>query len=186
MKSLTLKNSLVTALLLLVAVAILIRITPPYVPQVIELQIHKNDGIVRHIDQDRDIAYSSTVWVDRLDLFERNQLRHPKLGQIGFGEHFFVDLSHEFEVKQAGQYRFVVGSDDGFIVRINGNELCRFSRDRAYVKQTCPPIRLSEGTHRFDLNYFQAGSGAGLTVEYMQVGDDRPYFFGDDSPFMRF
>lgn len=179
------KNTILSSLLLLVALAIVIRITPPFVPKVIELEISQNRQPIGHIEQDRDIEHSRSVWVDRLDLFARNQLRHARLGQVGYTYNFFVDIEHEFEVKQAGRYRFIVGSDDGFILQVNGNELCRFNRDRAYVKQTCY-AQLTEGTHEFMMNYFQAGGGAGLTVEYMLVGESRTFFFGEDSEFMAF
>lgn len=179
------RNTLLSIGLSLVALAILVRMAPPYVPKVIQLQVHKNNDPIVHIDQPRDIAYSRSLWVDRLELFERNRLRHPKLGEIGYGEHFFLDLEHEFEVLQGGNYRFIIGSDDGFSASINGERLCRFARDRAYRKQSCR-VHLEPGKHQFELSYFQAGSGAGLTVEYMRVGEDQSYFFGEDSELVSF
>lgn len=179
------RNTVLTLLLVLVAVAITMRITPPYVPKVIELTLVKNNGAIQRIDQDRDIAFERRVWVDRLQLLDKNQLRHPKLGQIGYAEHFFVDVDHTFEVRQSGLYQFLIGSDDGFIAKVDGQTICRFNRDRPYRQQPCG-IRLSEGEHRFELSYFQGSGHAGLTVEYQRRGDDERYYFGEDSELLTF
>ncbi|WP_341936404.1 serine protease [Marinimicrobium sp. C2-29] len=174
------KNTVLTALLVLVALAIVIRIIPPYVPKVVELEISKNKQGIGRIDQSRDIDYSRSLWVDRLELSAKNQLRHPKLGQIGYGNNFFIDIEHEFTVETAGDYRFLIGSDDGFVAAVDGEELCRFNTDRPYRKQTCR-VSLEEGSHTFTLSYFQGGGHAGLTVEYRRVGADKPRFFGESS-----
>lgn len=174
------KNTVLTALLVLVVVAIFIRITPPYVSNVVKLEISKNKQAISRIDQPREIDYSRTLWVDRLDLSAKNQLRHSKLGKIGYSDNFFIDINHEFTVKTAGEYRFLIGSDDGFIATVDGNELCRFNTDRPYSKQTCR-VTLDEGKHQFELQYFQGGGHAGLTVEYMRAGAGKPRFFGENS-----
>ncbi|WP_024460783.1 PA14 domain-containing protein [Marinimicrobium sp. LS-A18] len=179
------KNTVLTLLLALVALAIVVRITPPYVPKVVELTLVKNKGAIRRIDQEREVDFQRTLWVDRLDLSRKNQLRHTKLGQIGYADNFFVDIDHTFEVLVPGEYRFLIGSDDGFIAKVDGREICRFNRDRGYRKQSCR-TRLDEGEHRFELTYFQGGGHAGLTVEYRLKDGTQAYFFGEDSQLMRF
>ncbi len=179
------KNTVLTLLLALVAVAIIMRITPPFVPKVVELNFAKNKVAIKRIDQERDIDFQRSLWVDRLDLSRKNQLRHPKLGQVGYAEHFFVDIDHRFEVLHPGEYRFLIGSDDGFIAKVDGREICRFNRDRGYRKQTCR-VTLSEGEHRFELTYFQGGGHAGLTVEYGLMSGGPNHFFGEDSDLIRF
>lgn len=179
------RNAVFSAVLALVALAIVIRIVPPFVPAVIELELGKNAEPITRIDQPREIEYRRTLAVDRLELAHRNRLRHPELGRIGYGEQFFVDIEHDFEVLEAGDYRFVIGSDDGFIARVDGQPLCRFDRDRAYRENTCP-VRLEAGTHEFTLNYFQGGGQAGLTVQYRRAGEEESFFFGEDSRWLRF
>lgn len=179
------KNTVLTLLLVGVAVAIILRITPPFVSDVVELKIVKNKTPISRIDQEREPDYQRRVWVDRLDLFHKNQLRHPKLGQLGYTDNFFIDIDHTFEVLEGGRYRFLIGSDDGFVAKIDGEELCSFKADRPYRKQTCM-VELSEGEHRFEMSYFQGGGFSGFSVEYMPVGAERPHFFGEDSEAVRF
>lgn len=179
------RNTALSLLLALIALAIVLRITPPMVSDVVELKLAKNATAIARIDQSRNIKHRRTLAVDRLDLSHRQQLRHPKLGRIGYGEHFFVDIEHEFEVLEGGNYRFLVGSDDGFVLRIDGEELCRFDGDRPYRENVCP-VRLEAGTHQFSLSYFQGGGHAGLRVRYRQVGASDSPFFGEDSRWMRF
>ncbi|MGD8175452.1 serine protease [Marinimicrobium sp. ARAG 43.8] len=179
------KNTVFTGVLGVVLLAIVLRLLPPFVPDVIQLTLVKNDAAIRTIDQPRQVAYQRTLWVDQLNFSDRNQLRHPKLGQIGYAEHFFIDIDHTFEVLQTGTYRFLIGSDDGFSARIDGNALCRFDRDRPYRKQTCA-VQLEKGEHRFEMSYFQGGGFAGLTVEYLPQGADQAYFYGENSDWMRF
>lgn len=179
------KNSSLSILLALVIIAILWRITPIYVDPVITLVISKNRAQISTLHQPRDIEMSREVMVDNLNLYEKSRFRHPKLGEIGYGDQFFVDVNHEFTVKVAGQYRFNIASDDGVSVVIDGKLLCEFQQDRPFTMQSCP-ISLTAGKHQFKLSYFQGYGQSGLTVEYMNTTDDKSYFFGDDSKYMAF
>lgn len=179
------KNSLFTALWLVIVVLILIRITPVYVDPVVKLVISKNRVGITNIYQQRDIEFTKEVMVDRLNLFEKNRFLHPKLGNVAtYADDFFVDVNHQINVLQAGQFRFIVGSDDGFFLNIDGKKICEFVADRPYSAQPCF-AELTKGTHQFTLSYFQGYGNSGLTVEYAH-GDGRQYWFGDDSAALEF
>lgn len=179
------KNTVFSALLAVVAVAIIARVIPPSVDPVVKLIISKNRVPVRNIHQTRNIEMSREVMVDKVQLIEKNRFRHPELGQLGYGENFFVDINQEFSVKQSGQYVFNIGSDDGFTASIDGERLCEFSGDRPYTVMSCP-VNLSAGKHRLELSYFQGYGNSGLTVEYAKRGDQKMRYFGENSKYVSF
>ncbi len=179
------KNSIFSALLALVTILILVRITPVTVDPVIKLVISKSRTSITNIHQPRDIEFSREVMIDRLNLMEKSRFSHPKLGNIAtYSDDFFVDVNHTITVKQADTYRFLMGSDDGFVLRIDGNVLCEHVSDRPYSVQVCM-THLSEGTHQVSISYFQGFGNSGFTVQYAR-GDEKPHWFGDDSKSIKF
>jgi|SRR5690554_2092935 len=171
------KNTWLSIIIGLAFVAIILRFIPPYVKPVLKLELHKNRGAISHLQQPRDITEILTYWVDHLNLHHRNGLIHPKLGPLGWNENFFVDLSSRFTLAQAGQYRFVVGSDDGFALKINGRTLCQQLNDQPYRRQSCQ-THLAPGEHQLELTYFQGYGQAGLTLEFgsAQAGSSMHYW----------
>mgnify|MGYP003575041766 CR=1 FL=1 len=179
------KNSVFTALIALTIVVILVRITPVTVDPVVKLVISKNRVGISNIHQPRDIEFTREVMVDRLNLFQKNRFSHPKLGNVAtYADDFFVDVNHKITVKKADTYRFILGSDDGFSITIDGKLLCEFVADRPYSAQPCM-IHLSEGEHQVQISYFQGYGNSGFTVEYAR-GDEKPRWFGDDSDSVKF
>lgn len=179
------KNSLFTVLIALTAILILVRITPVSVDPVVKLVISKNRAGISNIYQQRDIEFTREVWVDVLDLEEKNRFSHPKLGNVAtFSDDFFVDVNHTITVKKADTYRFLMGSDDGFSLSIDGKLVCEYPGDRAFTVQPCL-IFLSEGTHQVQISYFQGYAHSGFSVEYAR-GDDKPRWFGEDSSNVKF
>lgn len=179
------KNITLSIILGIVTLLIINQITPPSVDAVIKLTISKNRAGISNIHQTRNIEFTKEVMVDVLDLSEKNRFRHPKLGDIGYVDNFFVDISKKFTVKTAGKYRFNVSSDDGFSLTIDGKRLCEHVRDRPLTLQSCP-IDLSAGEHQFDLVYFQGFGNAGLKVDYLNELDKKVYVFGENSKHLNF
>ncbi len=179
------KNSIFTALIIVVAVLILVRIAPVTVDPVVKLVISKNRVSIGNIYQPRDIEFTREVMVDRLNLLEKSRFSHPKLGNIAtYSDDFFVDVNHTITVKQADTYRFLMGSDDGFSLRIDGKLICEHLSDRPYSVQVCM-THLSEGQHQVSMSYFQGFGNSGFTVQYAR-GDEKPNWFGDDSKSVKF
>lgn len=179
------KNTALSILLAVIAGAILWRITPVYVDPVVKLTIVKNRVQISNIHQPRNIEFSKEVMVDNLNLYNKSRFSHAKLGDIAYHDQFFVDVDHEFTVKVPGQYRFNIATDDGFTAAIDGKLLCEFPGDRPFSMQSCP-VTLSAGKHNFRFSYFQGYGQSGLTVQYLNATDNKVYYFGDDSKYMRF
>ncbi|AQT60651.1 serine protease [Cellvibrio sp. PSBB023] len=179
------KNSIFTALIIVVAILILVRIAPVTVDPVVKLVISKNRVSIGNIYQPRDIEFTREVMVDRLNLLEKSRFSHPKLGNIAtYSDDFFVDVNHTITIKQADTYRFLMGSDDGFSLRIDGKLICEHLSDRPYSVQVCM-THLSEGQHQVSMSYFQGFGNSGFTVQYAR-GDEKPNWFGDDSKSVKF
>lgn len=179
------KNTLFSVLLAVVVVAIVNRIVPPSVSPVFEMVISKNRTGIASIHQERDIEISKTVKIDRINLAEKSRFRHPKLGDLGYSNDFFVDINAKFNVKRAGDYVFQLGTDDGFTFSIDGKQICEFASDRPLTIDSCN-INLSAGEHTFKLSYFQGGGNAGLTATYAFTSDGKQYLIGDDSKYISF
>jgi len=179
------KNSAFSALLVVVCILIAIRITPVSVDPVIELVISKNRVNIHNINQPRDIINSQRVWVDVVNIAEQNRFKHKKLGELGYGNDFFADIDTPFTVRKAGEYQFLVSSDDGFSLSIDGQPLCDFPGSRPLAMQICG-IDLSEGQHRLTLAYYQGFGNAGLKVEYRLAGSKSNYWLGQNSSLLRF
>lgn len=174
-----------SALLLLFALFALYKSTPPMIDKVFELKISKNGKSIKTINDERDVKTTKTIWVDVLNLKDGYHLSHPKLGRIGFGDNFWIDVEGKFKVKEAGKYFFYPGSDDGFTLSINGKQLCQFAKDRAYATRSCP-LTLEEGEHSFELNYFQGGGHSGLTLAYRHQKAKKRKWFGENSRYIKF
>lgn len=179
------KNSVFSVLLAVVSIAIIYRITPPYVNPVFDLVISKNRAAITNIHQPRDIELSKVVKVDRIDLAEKSRFRHKKLGDIGYAGDFFVDINSTFTVKKAGAYTFYLGSDDGFIFSVDGKHSCEWPSERPFSVNGCQ-INLDKGEHRFTLTYYQGFGNAGLTMEYAFTEDSTQYFAGENSEYISF
>jgi hypothetical protein len=186
------KDSVLTVLLLIAGGVLAHAMWPVRVTPVLRLKLERNASPIIHLDQARTIVESRDVFVDRLDLSRGGRLRHAELGDIstdggttGYGENLFLGVRKRFDVLAAGDYRFLVGSDDGFSLRIDNRPLCADPRPRALSVQTCG-VRLAPGAHEFALDYFQGSGASGLTVQYGRQDQATNFWFGDDSPFFRF
>jgi hypothetical protein len=179
------RDRITTALLLIVAAALVRAMWPAHVEPVLRLVLERNAGPIAHLDQARRIVESKTVFVDRLDLSHDGRLRHPELGDIGYPEHVFLSLRKRFAVARDGDYRFLVGSDDGFSLRIDNRPVCADPRPRALSVQTCG-IRLNAGEHELALDYFQDSGPSGLSVQYGRQDSARNDWFGENSDDFRF
>lgn len=179
------KNWFFSVALALVSALIIYRIIPITVDPVVKLVISKNRVSISNIYQQRDIENTKEVWVDVLNLEYKSRFSHPKLGNIAdYAEDFFVDVDHKITVKKTDTYRFLVGSDDGFSLKVDGKLLCEHLGDRPFTVQPCV-VHLTEGEHQVQVSYFQGYGNSGFTVEYAR-GDENPRWFGDDSSSVKF
>ncbi|WP_020210227.1 PA14 domain-containing protein [Gilvimarinus chinensis] len=172
------KNTVFSVLLASCALLIIVRVLPPSVDENLTLVLSKSQINITAINAKRDISATRTVMIDKLDLHHNNRFKHPKLGMLGWTEDFYADIETRFEVKKPDRYRFMVGSDDGFSLSIDGKRLCHYPKDRPFSKQSCYR-ELSAGPHTLTLSYFQGFGNSGLTLEAGRANGDKPKFWGE-------
>ncbi|MDO3382902.1 PA14 domain-containing protein [Gilvimarinus algae] len=172
------KNSLLSLLLIGFAVLVVIRLIPPSVDEILEMTLSKNAENITAITQARNITETRTLMIDKVELNHNNRFGHSVLGPLGWSEHFFADIETRFRVAEKARYRFMVGSDDGFRLSIDGKLLCQHVKDRPFRKQSCYQT-LEEGEYQLSLSYFQGYGNAGLTLEAGRDSGDKPVFWGD-------
>lgn len=171
-------NDLALSVMLgLAAVAVLAGTRAPRIAPVFALDIARNRAPIADLDQARDVESTRRVMLDTLDLARDGRFAHARLGELGYGTNYFVDIVRHFDLERTASYRFVVTSDDGFALAIDGRRVCAFTTPRAMNTQTCS-ILLSQGRHEFRLAYFQAGGPAGLRVQFGRHGESRLDAFG--------
>lgn len=175
-----------SVLLLIAGIGLASAMWPAHVAPLLRLKLERNASPIAHLDQPRSIVESRELFVDRLDLSRGGRLRHAVLGDIGYAEHFFLGLRKRFRVREDGDYRFLVGSDDGFSLRIDNRPLCADPRPRAMSPLQGCGIRLTAGEHEFALDYFQGSGQSGLSVQYGRQEQSRNFWFGEDSDYFRF
>lgn len=179
------KDTVASVLLLIVGGLLAHTMWPVHITPVLRLTLERNASPIGHLDQKRTIVESRELFVDRLDLSHGGRLRHAELGDIGYPENLFLGVRKHFSVLAEGDYRFLVGSDDGFSLRIDNRPLCADPRPRALSVQTCG-IRLAAGTHEFALDYFQGSGPSGLTVRYGRQDQSANFWFGENSAHFHF
>lgn len=181
----SLPDWVLSTLLALIACTVIAAMLPERVAPILKLELSKNATDIRDLDQARNISRKVTQWVDVLDLARDGRLAHPRLGVLGLGDHFFLDLNTRIQVPATASYRFEVRSDDGFALEIDARRVCAFTRDRALSTQTCR-VLLMQGEHELRLSYFQAGGPAGLAVRYAVGTDPAWHWLGEDSDQLKF
>ncbi len=71
----------------------------------------------------------------------------------------------------AGTYSFKVTSDDGFILRIDGQDVVKFDGNRSAASTTASFTIPTSGAHQIEIIYWDQGSDASLKVEIKGASD---------------
>lgn len=154
-------------LYIVVAIAIFVlykTISLPY-HGVIDIVISKQNGVIKSVDTARKIGKTHKMSVDRLYFPKARHLSHKRFGMLGFKENFFIKARVDMQVHESGVYHFMVASDDGFRLKIGDELVCEHPGNRPFQKNNCK-VKLTQGKHHFDLDYFQGGGPLGLHVKY--------------------
>ena len=82
---------------------------------------------------------------------------------------FAVRWTGKLLVPHDGSYRFVATSDDGVIVRINGERIIDDWIER-WQTGSQSPVTLKKGAHDIEVLYFEAGGEAAMKLEWQTPG----------------
>lgn len=149
------------------------------------LTITQNALPIRKLDQRRMVAATARFMTDRMDFPDSYGLRHPLLGELGWDQHFFIDTEANFNVEIPGLYEFLVYSDDGARLIIDGQTVSEFVGRRA-IGESAGSVFLDKGVHSMKLAYFQNEGSCGLKAIYRHRDFPAQRFFvGQDSPLLK-
>ena len=143
----------------------------------------QNKRLINTIYDAKAITKTKRIKVPSVDFPQSSALYHKDMGALGFGSNFFMNLTSTMNVKEGGHYRFIITSDDGFVLKIDNKKVCEFMRNRAFEPSVCS-VNLKEGSHIFNLSYFQGGGPLGLKAEYVNRG--KHFLVGESSKFITF
>lgn len=127
---------------------------------------------------DNGISYSYYEGADWHFLPDFKELKPVKKGvspefRLSHVEHrednFAIKYEAYFEVKEKGEYKFYLNSDDGSILWIDDRQVVNNDGDHG-TKERGDDIELEPGYHKITVGYFNAGGGAWLDVFYKAPG----------------
>lgn len=99
------------------------------------------------------------------------------LSLAGKDDDFAIRFASNLRISVAGEYRFWLGSDDGSRLLIDGNVVV--NNDGIHPNETnVGRIVLSPGFHKLEVEYFERGGEASLTVEISSQGMTRQPLVG--------
>lgn len=169
-----------------------VKIQPPRIPstarggRTIRVNLYPQGHDLKSLSDAEDRSRRLEFYIDSLQFPIGKELSHVHLGPLGFTEDFLLEINTELEVTKATDYVFSVWSDDGFMLRIDGNDVAGHAESRPYA-ETQAVIRLNAGRHLFHLSYFQGYGPLGLTVLYREQRSNGAWVpIGQSSERMRF
>ena len=151
----------------------------------INIAIMQQKGAIKTVDTVQKLSSTKHISVDSLNFLESRILEHPSLGQLGYTSNIFLNATTQMNIEKSGEYTFLVTSDDGFRLKIDGNTICEHPGDRPMLTTVCKKV-LDKKSHHFELLYFQGGGPMGLNVRYRFKGDISSYLVGEQSKYMSF
>ena len=97
-------------------------------------------------------------------------------GVDGLKEWFAIKFDFNLKIEKEGDYQFVLNSDDGSKLYIDGKEIIDHDGQHAPAEKSSPPIRLTAGIHKISLPYFQGPADRiALELFWIPPGGSREY-----------
>jgi len=150
---------------------------------IIKATIIQSSKPIRSIDDPLVPIKKEVLWIDKLYFPKGNELRHPLYGYLGYRHDFVIHFDAKFSLAKKGPVRFIIYSDDGFRLKIDGKEVMEYPKDRPFSKSE-KEVVLSKGEHTLHIKYFQGFGQLGI-VGYYQEGSKR-HLIGQDGEALRF
>lgn len=104
-------------------------------------------------------------WIEKVYFPRGNELRYPSYGYLGYKNNFFMKIDGDFVLTQDIPLKFVLYSDDGVRLMIDGKRVLEYAKDRPYGKSEAT-IKLAKGKHHIHIDYFQGYGQLGLGGYY--------------------
>ncbi|MFN3188972.1 MAG: family 16 glycoside hydrolase [Aureliella sp.] len=127
------------------------------------------DSVVRGETQNVQAKYYEGNWTklpdfDKLEPFARSKVYGFDLQASNRKNNFGARFETNFVVKEAGEYQFFIGSDDGSRLVVDGEEVIRVDGIHPVVYGNAK-LQLEAGAHSIQVDFFEAGGGEELYVD---------------------
>ena len=122
---------------------------------------HFHDNADAPIEGDLSVPYP--LWAEPDQIPDENIIAGERIGGgLGDRNDFAIESSGEFFLRKGGNIIFVVNSDDGFVLEIDGEEIGQaLNRARG---NTVMEKDLEAGTHTMRVIHWERGGGAGFSL----------------------
>jgi len=138
---------------------------------------------LRHLDDNAHPIKREILWVDKILFPKGDELRYPSYGYLGYRHDFKMFIDGDFILTKSSPVKFIIYSDDGVRLSIDGKKILEFLDDRPFRKSE-GEIFLQKGKHHLHIDYFQGYGQLGL-VGYYQL-DYKRTLLGQNMPQMKF
>ena len=149
----------------------------------ITVKIIKQKGVVKDLNTPVKQMYSKKIEIDTIKFPVKRVLWHHIYGNLGVANNFFMDIKTDIVLKKDAVISFAIGSDDGFRLSIDSNEVCSHIKNRAFAYTKCSK-KVKKGKHKLHIFYYQGYGPMGL-IAYYAVNHDR-HLIGEDSKYLSF
>lgn len=143
------KNSILLGLVILLGCFVLYKTSPTTITPFIKATIAQQKTTIKTIDTPKNTASIKILYLDTISFPEDVVLKHSKLGVLGYSLDFFIDFEATMNVSKKELYHFLIASDDGFRLFIDGKPMCEFLGDRPLAKNECTVLLDKGNTHFF-------------------------------------
>ncbi len=89
---------------------------------------------------------------------------------IDFEQNFAIRFIGKVQAPVTGTYTFILGSDDGSRLIINGFEIISMNQIQAFANESAE-VNLSEGFHNIEVHFFERTGAAGLNLSWIIPGE---------------
>ncbi|NPA64165.1 MAG: hypothetical protein GXO16_04240 [Epsilonproteobacteria bacterium] len=159
--------------------------------KIIKATIIQSKKPIRHIDDTIEPQKREILWIDTLNFPKGNELRHPKYGYLGYRRNFIAYFDTDIEVPKDRYVDFVIYSDDGFRLTIDGKKIMEYPKDRPFQKSE-KIVKLTKGRHHLRIKYFQGYGQLGIVGYYGTAQTEaaargaKKYLIGESSSALKF
>jgi len=159
--------------------------------KIVKATIIQSSKPIRQLDDPVRVRKKEILWFDKIYFPRGNELKNPVYGYLGYTHDFLILFDTDMVLDSDKYVRFVVYSDDGFRLSLDGKTLMEYPGDRPYSKsETIVPV--TKGRHHLRIKYFQGYGQLGISALY-GVGDTKEeaiaaklHFIGIDNDGVRF
>ncbi len=146
---------------------------------------------IRTIDDPIVPIKKEILYFETIDFPKSKRLWNSIYGDLGYTHDFIINFFSKIYLAKDQYVKFIVYSDDGFRLKIDGKDILEFRKDRPFSKSETV-VYLSKGAHRLKLKYFQGYGQLGLKVYYTTsdtpegLSKHRNYLIGKSNGVMLF